>query len=223
MTALRPHRPARRLLPRSLALAPFFLALIGACSNGSDDSGPTGTDAGTEDVRANDATSGSDANATDSSGITDAGAKDSSPATDSGPAESDAGPVLPRRKGQCLTDAQCAGAGAGATCAATAPGGLCNGCSGSCSLPGADQCNFGACNASCAVDNDCPTGLRCNGTGTCVLKSCSSNATCGPLHTCTGGFCRRIPCGAGVTCPAGTTCKPTSAGQLCIEDNLTFP
>ncbi len=212
MTALRP----------SLLLAPLFVALVvGACSNGSDDSSPAGTDAGTQDARA------SDANIPDSSGIVDAGTKDSGAAADSGPVDSgpssDAGPVLPRRKGQCLTDAQCAAVGAGATCAATAPGGLCNGCAGSCSLPGADQCNFGACNASCAVDGDCPTGLRCNGNGTCVLKSCSTDATCGPLHKCDGGFCRRIPCGAGVTCPAGTTCKATSAGQLCIEDNLTFP
>jgi len=126
----------------------------------------------------------------------------------------------PTGRGQCFTDANC---GAGKTCVATAPGGFCAGCAGSCSVGPADQCNFGTCNASCTNDVDCAAGLRCNPSGTCVLKSCAGVGTCGPWHACDGGFCRRISCNAGETCPSGTDCKTTSTGKLCVETFLTYP
>lgn len=202
---------------RQLAvLAPLFVVV--ACGTAATIPG-TDDDAGTSPT--NDAGGSRDGAATPDSG--DTPTKDAATTDAARDATSDAtadATTPPTGRGQCFTDANC---GAGKTCIATAPGGFCAGCAGSCSVGPADQCNFGTCNASCTNDVDCAAGLRCNSGGTCVLKSCAGVGTCGPWHACDGGFCRRISCNAGETCPSGTDCKTTSTGKLCVETFLTYP
>lgn len=130
----------------------------------------------------------------------------------------DSGPLPTTRAGQCFANAHCASG----TCVATAPGGFCECSGGSCSEGPADECTFGSCLVTCSTTSDCSPGLRCNtSAGVCALRACSSSGTCGDYHSCEDGFCRRTPCSAGA-CPAGTTCRSTSDGMLCVEDYLTF-
>jgi hypothetical protein len=130
----------------------------------------------------------------------------------------DSGPLPTTRAGQCFANAHCASG----TCVATAPGGFCECSGGSCGEGPADECTFGSCLETCSTTSDCSPGLRCNtSAGVCALRSCSSSGTCGDYHSCEDGFCRRTPCSAGA-CPAGTTCRSTSDGMLCVEDYLTF-
>lgn len=204
---------------RFAAFVPFAIALASACGS-SIDAPPTGDDAGTTSPDGSAARDASTSKPGDASAERDASPERDAAADTSTPA--DASVVPPTRKGQCFTDAHC---GAGLTCVAGSPGGFCSGCGGSCSVGPADQCNFGTCNESCTKDEDCTPGLRCNASGTCILKSCAGTgtSTCGPFHSCQSGFCRRISCAAGETCPSGTDCKTTSAGRLCVETFLTFP
>lgn len=205
---------------RKLALlGPAFAVLVlVACGTSAvvpdDDAGSSSS----SDASSRDVSTTSDAAEKPS---TDASTPDtSSPKDASRDALSTDGATTPTGRGQCFTDANCGG---GKTCVATAPGGFCAGCAGSCSVGPADQCNFGTCNASCTIDADCAAGLRCNSGGTCVLKSCAGVGTCGPWHTCDAGFCRRSSCNAGETCPLGTDCRTTSTGKLCVETFLTYP
>jgi len=198
----------------------FVVAAVCLSACGSEGTAPS-EDGG--DTPTLDGASGSDAARGDASNPGDgAPARDAAADTavaDTGAADASKPP--PPGKGQCYLDAQC---GLGKTCVATAPGGFCQGCTGdTCDVADADQCNFGTCNASCRDDDGCPFGLRCNGTGTCVLKACSGPAGCDATHTCDGGFCRRIRCTGGAACPAGTQCRATPSGELCVESYLTYP
>lgn len=205
---------------RALALVvPVALTLAAACGSTSDTT-PTEDDAGP----AIDAATPKDAATSkpqDAASPEDASLPTPDAGRDATP-PADGSVIPPTRKGQCFTDAHC---GAGLTCVAGSPGGFCSGCGGSCSVGPADQCNFGTCNESCTKDEDCTPGLRCNASGTCILKSCAGTgtSTCGPFHSCQSGFCRRISCAAGEVCPSGTDCKTTSTGRLCVEAFLTFP
>jgi hypothetical protein len=196
-----------------------FVACLAACGSTDpvpvDDAGPSSTlDASTaSDAARKDASSSADGAVPIDAGGDSASAVDAS--------GSDSGPPPPAGKGQCYLDAQC---GAGKTCVATAPGGFCQGCTGdTCNVADADQCNFGTCNASCAKDADCAYGLRCNTSGTCILKTCSAASPCDATHACDGGFCRRIKCTGGTACPSGTQCRNTPSGELCVESYLSYP
>ena len=79
----------------------------------------------------------------------------------------------------------------------------------------------------CVVDTDCPPGLNCTSTGTCVCRhggrctGCCTNATtCRSLASVTSGACGAngatcAPCGAGLRCD-------TSDGQ-CVCDAQSNP
>jgi hypothetical protein len=201
-------------------IAPLLVVL--ACSGASTSSTTSGT-SGTSDDAGTSSTVDASGVDNDATVPTDAGGTGTPTDAGTTPADGGAGDASvtpPKGAGQCFTDANC---GTGKTCTATAPGGFCAGCAGSCNVGPADQCNFGTCNASCKIDGDCAKGLHCNSGGTCVLKACSGAGSCDPWHTCTGGFCRRVSCAAGETCPADTDCKVTSAGKLCVETFLTYP
>jgi hypothetical protein len=116
-----------------------------------------------------------------------------------------------RPAGQCVVDGDCGGS---LTCTVSAPGGICAGCGGTCPLGLAYECYAASCVRGCAVDDDCPAGLRCAAATRCALIACSATDAgtgCPDPFTCQGGFCRRPLCSGG--CPGGWICR----GTYCTE------
>jgi hypothetical protein len=82
---------------------------------------------------------------------------------------------------QCAIDADC---GAGRTCSAALPSGICTGCTTASDCPvGHDRCLAGRCLRSCASSAECHAGMRCN-SGVCGQQACTSDGDCGPDHRC---------------------------------------
>ncbi len=113
--------------------------------------------------------------------------------------------------GQCGDSWDCPGT---LFCADSAPGGICNGCSGNDPCPDGLWCNeFGSCSRDCETRADCPQGMRCHPTQTvCVLESCGATDDCEAPYVCDGGMCRRPECGDG-SCPGPLVC----VDGMCIE------
>lgn len=128
-------------------------------------------------------------------------------------------PWANRPVGQCVEDADCPDTGpSGAMCNRTAPGGICLACGASdANCPASAECNqFGSCSISCTVADECPPGQTCSVTGLCRIESCAAGVCPVPWFGCNGSnLCVRLPCDAGQTCPADTTCTD----GLCIENH----
>ncbi|HMR76718.1 MAG TPA: hypothetical protein PKD61_16470, partial [Polyangiaceae bacterium] len=103
---------------------------------------------------------------------------------------------------QCRANSDCP---ATMTCALSAPGGICNGCSLTAPCKGAGlECFLSACVRDCKGDQDCNAGMRCNSTKRCVIRACP----CPAPYVCGGSnLCQRPACGTGATCPAPFTCQ----------------
>ncbi len=68
--------------------------------------------------------------------------------------------------------------------------------------------------ASCASDDDCPPGTRCDGDGAC-LTACNHDVDCGDAASCMDGFCEPlVPCGADGGCPGELTCN---CNGVCVQ------
>jgi hypothetical protein len=129
-------------------------------------------------------------------------------------------------RGQCYLNSHC---GAGQSCTANAPGGICTcGSPTDCPAQNDDECFAGACVRGCSATSQCVEGMVCKtGVSRCALITpCSKPTDCSPLHVCrafgSGFACQRPLCPGGGPCPQGTTCRMTSAGELCVENHLTF-
>jgi hypothetical protein len=112
-----------------------------------------------------------------------------------------------RPEGQCETSDDCPGI---SICTASAPGGICNGCGSFSDCPAdTDECSeFGACRRLCDVDDDCPAGQECGGTGFCLISQCQRGACPDLRFGCNaGGRCERVSCSDGEECPASTECR----------------
>jgi len=163
-----------------------------------DDAGAT-EDAGSSEDAGSVEDGGADAGAMEDAGTStreDAG-------TDAGTVTVDLGPVM------CRSSADC---GSGQNCDVDAPGGRCQGCTGSCAGGGDLECLFGACLRNCGTDADCNAGMTCAnfaGDRYCRPRDC---ADCPAPYTCRDGECSRPLCDAG-TCPAPLVC----AGSVCVE------
>lgn len=109
---------------------------------------------------------------------------------------------------QCRANSDCP---ATMTCALSAPGGICNGCSLSAPCKGAGlECFLSACVRDCTGDQDCNAGMRCNSTKRCVIRACP----CPAPYVCGGSnLCQRPACGTGATCPTPFTCQ----NGFCME------
>ncbi len=114
-------------------------------------------------------------------------------------------------QGQCGDSWDCPGT---LFCADSAPGGICNGCSGNDPCPDGLWCNeFGGCSRDCETRDDCPQGMRCHPTQTvCVLESCGDTGDCEAPYVCDGGMCRRPECGD-ASCPSPLVCVE----GMCLE------
>lgn len=109
---------------------------------------------------------------------------------------------------QCRANSDCP---ATMTCALSAPGGICNGCSLSAPCKGAGlECFLSACVRDCTGDQDCNAGMRCNSTKRCVIRAypCPAPYVCGGSN-----LCQRPACSTGVSCPAPFTCQ----NGFCME------
>lgn len=183
------------------------LAADAALEGGDATSGEDATAAGEDaSVAGDDAGAAGEDAAAPGPDAAAAGPDAAQPGADAAAPGPDAG-SQPRPLGQCATDSQCP---SGYTCVASAPGGLCNGCMGSCGVSGPYECAYGGCSRTCEDDGDCPAGLRCATTaGLCALITCGcpTCGTCPAPYVCEGGLCRRPPCPNGVgDCPAGWGC-----------------
>jgi|GEM_PF-2292542 len=115
-------------------------------------------------------------------------------------------------QGQCGDSSDCPGV---LFCAASAPGGICNGCSGNDPCPADLWCNeFGSCSRDCETRADCPQGMRCHPSLTvCTLESCSDDNDCEAPYLCDVGSCRRPECGDDGVCPIPLVCVV----GMCLE------